>query len=403
MDTQDNVIVKAKADLEQEIEDQMEEVDTKIKNAVTDMDEFKTTMQKQIDDTLKADLALVKSSTSKLVNGFMGFNPATAGADCAAILAARSTQKDGTQWIMSQITKTLAIEVWCQKDSSGKFLSLGGDGSSKENAAGGCSTNPLISANPVSKKWIFPDGKVDGTKSPVQYQCEHNLMLKLCTSDSNVAEWKSDFWTKGGTLNADQAGDDKWATATEDIKTEAYSTKIGAEIEIVAMIKGNKIGRAVYAIHKEFQDKSLNFLINNGGVNMVIGKRVASKSSTNKPLYTRYMKRGGSTSFDMFIDTAGDLMVKQRNYGGSHNSWTRLSTTDRSVTSGCHRYSGIGGEHDCSGWRVQFEAAPITSYCNPTNQYGSNYKNTKGGVAPIINCGGARRTNIDFAILKNPK
>jgi hypothetical protein len=226
-------------------------------------------------------------------------------------------------------------------------------------------------------------------------------MLKLVTTDSNIQHYRAKFWSDAALLNEDQANDGDWEKSEDDIKAAAYMTPIGKTIEIVGMIKGVQVGRAVYNIRGEFQKRSLQYLVVHGGANMVIGQRDNKRSSTNKPFYNRYARRQGATPYDMFMDTAGDLMVRQRNYAGSTNSWTRLSTTDRSTSSGCHRYSGIGGDHYCNGWSLSYEAMPIVSYCYAQNRYGTNHKNTMGGST--ASCGSARVTNMDFAILKNPK
>ena len=230
-------------------------------------------------------------------------------------------------------------------------------------AATACDSNPLAAANPSTKRWVDPDASADNVANAKMEECETRLMIKLVTTDSDVRDWDAKFWSGEGLINENDANDDRWKKAKSDIKAQSFLTPIGEKIEIVGLINGVSIGRAVYTIKKEFRKRSLQYLVTHGGANMVIGARDNRMSSTSKPYYSRYAKRGGVSSYDMFLDTSGDLMVRQRNYGGSINSWTRLSTTDRSVTSGCHRYSGIGGDHYCNGWRLQYEAMPITSYC----------------------------------------
>jgi hypothetical protein len=133
-------------------------------------------------------------------------------------------------------------------------------------------------------------------------------------------------------------------------------------------------------------------------------------SSGDQPIYSNYMdQRGGNRGqkpYDMFVDTTGDLMSRRRNYGSSQDSWNRLSTSDKSGDSGGHVYGGFGGDHYQSGWRIQFEAAPISGYCSSYNFYGKKnggWRSYRGGATPYHNCGGPkRRSDIHFAIRKNP-
>jgi len=360
-------------------------------------------LKKEVEDTnalLKADLAALKTTVGKLEDGFLGFNEATPGDNCAHIKKARPQSVDGAHWIVSSTDKSKSVQVWCQNVKSA-YENMGGDGSTKMSAiAGGCEGNPLAGGNPSSKRWVDPDDNADNVDNAALKQCETRLMIKLVTTDSDTRDWDNKFWSSDGLVNEADANDDLWEKAESDIKATSFMTPIGATIEIVGLIRGVSIGRAVYNIKPEFRKRSLQYLVNHGGANMVIGTRDNKRSNTNKPYYGRYAKKGGVAAFDMFLDTAGDLMVRQRNYGGSQNSWTRLSTTDRSQTGGCHRYSGIGGDHYCSGWRLQYEAMPIISYCYAYNRYGNNHKNTKGGSN--AQCGSPRQVNLDFAILKNP-
>jgi len=402
LDKQDETISLETGKLRTTNEESRKASEDALAAAVTNFEELSDELKKDVDETnavLKADLAELKASVGKLTKGFLGFNEATPADNCAAIKEARPQSVDGAHWIVSALDKTKAVRVWC-KNINSVYTNMGGDASSKMSAATACDGNPLSLENPLSKRWVDPDATADDPSNAKLEQCETRLMIKLCTTDSDVRDWDSKFWTTQQLVNEADANEDTWAKAQNDIKAASYLTEIGETIEIVGLINGVQIGRAVYNIKSEFRKRSLQYLVTHGGPNMVIGSRDNRRSASNRPIFNRYMKKAGVAPYDMFLDTTGDLMVRQRNYGESQNSWTRLSTTDRSVTSGCHRYSGIGGDHYCGGWRLQFEAMPIVSYCYANNRYGNNHKNSKGGSTAT--CGSGRQTNVDFAILKNP-
>ena len=365
LDKQDETISLETGKLRTTNEESRKASEDALAAAVTNFEELSDELKKDVDETnavLKADLAELKASVGKLTKGFLGFNEATPADNCAAIKEARPQSVDGAHWIVSALDKTKAVRVWC-KNINSVYTNMGGDASSKMSAATACDGNPLSLENPLSKRWVDPDATADDPSNAKLEQCETRLMIKLCTTDSDVRDWDSKFWTTQQLVNEADANEDTWAKAQNDIKAASYLTEIGETIEIVGLINGVQIGRAVYNIKSEFRKRSLQYLVTHGGPNMVIGSRDNRRSASNRPIFNRYMKKAGVAPYDMFLDTTGDLMVRQRNYGESQNSWTRLSTTDRSVTSGCHRYSGIGGDHYCGGWRLQFEAMPIVSYC----------------------------------------
>ena len=66
------------------------------------------------------------------------------------------------------------------------------------------------------------------------------------------------------------------------------------------------------------------------------------------------------------------------------------------------RYGGLGGSHVHNGWTIDFEAAPLTGYCNPKNYYGSNNFRRLGGHFTLSSsCGsasGRRKVYMDFTI-----
>ena len=394
---------------EQRLEKKIEDVSASVTNRITKVVEPKiqavkdslvtleTKIKNDIDNDIKGKLLAVQ-------NAVVGANSALPADNCGAILKARPGSLDGKFWIKSKY-QSAALNVMCKKVGS-SFVSMGGDCTNKAQACASCEANPF--ENSKSDRWIDPDSNAEDTGNSKLSKCEDNLMIKLVTTDSNHANWDSSFWSSNSLMNEGNAGDTKWKSFRKDIKAKGYTTPIGKTIEIKALKDGTEIGRAFYNIKSAYQGKSLKWLMNSAGTNTVFATRDNGKSVKGRPIYTKYMKQQGGNHgqrpYDMFLDTTGDLVARQRNYAGSQNSWTRLSSTDRSGWKGCHCYSGIGGSHYCNGWRIQYEASPIVGYCGTYNRYGSNHRNTKGGPEPNTHCGGTKRqSNIDFAILKNPK
>jgi len=374
-------------------------VQPKIDEVKNSLVALETKIKKDIDDDIKIKLLAVQ-------NAVVGTNSALPAADCAAILKARPASVDGAYYVDSKYQSS-PLKVWCAKVGS-SFDSMGGDCSSKANACASCDAN--FFGYGESNRWVVTSGKnANDPGNSKSTKCEDNLMLKLVTTDGNKATWDSSFWSSSSLMNKQNAADSKWKGAREDIKAQGYLTPIGKTIEIVALKEKEQIGRAFYNIKSQYQGKSLKWLLQDSGAqNMVFATRDNGKSAKGRPIYSKFMKqRGGNHGqrpYDMFLDTTGDLVARQRNFGGAQNAWSRLSSTDRSGYKGCHVYTGLGGDHYCNGWRIQYEASPIVGYCGTYNRYGSNHENRKGGPEPNTHCGGDKRqSNIDFAILKNPK
>jgi len=391
-------------DLSAAVETSKNYADNAIENTVTpalakvasDLVALEEKIKKDIDEDIKTTL-------DKYEKVLMGTSTLTPAANCEAIRSAQSgAQVDGAYYVVSKY-QSAAVKVWCA-NVGGKFISLGGDCKSKATACASCSSNYFN--NPGRFLWVDPDANADDTGNSKSTDCEPALMVKLVTTDNHIAEYESKFWTSTDLMKPELAVDGKWQTATDDIKGPGYLTAIGKVIEIVASVKNKEVGRAIYNVKAKYQDKSLKWLLADQGTsNLQFADRDNGKSAKNRPMYSKHMyRRGGNRGqrpYDMFLDTTGHLVAKQRNYGGSQNSWSRLSTTDRSGWTGCHVYTGIGGDHYCNGWRIQYEASPIVGYCSTYNRYGSNHKNSKGGPTPNSNCGGAKRqTDVEFAILK---
>ena len=133
---------------------------------------------------VKADLVALKTEISKNVDGklagltkaVMGTSEALPAANCAAILAAKKFSPDGAYWIGSA---SAPIRVWCAK-VGGSFVSLGGDGSTKANAASDCFAQQLVSdySPSDSKKYIDPDANADNTNNAVKILCPGNGLTK---------------------------------------------------------------------------------------------------------------------------------------------------------------------------------------------------------------------------------
>jgi len=377
--------------------------DNKIDSVVTpavnkiaqDLTALETKIKQDIDNDIKKELESIKK-------GLVGTNSAMPAADCAAINVARPGSMDGIYYIDSKY-QSAAVRVWCAT-VSGKFVSRGGDCKSKAAACASCQDNHF--ENSAEKRWIDPDANANDPGNAKEENCEPDLMLKLVTTDSNIAEWDSSFWSSSSKMAADKAGDADWKGHKGDIKASGYYTAIGSKIQIIALSGSTEIGKAVYNIRSQYRSKSLKWLLHDqGSSNLNFATKDNGASTSGRPIYSKYMyQRGGNWGqrpYDMFLDTTGNLIARQRNYGGSQNSWSRLSSSDRSGWKGCHVYTGIGGDHYCNGWRIQYEASPIIGYCSTYNRYGKNHKNNKGGPTPNSHCGGNKRqSDIDFAILK---
>jgi hypothetical protein len=362
---------------------------------------LETKIKQDIDNDIKKQLEEIKAESLKVKKLLVGTNGALPAADCAAIKIARPNSEDGIYFIESKY-QSAPIMVWCAT-VGGKFVNLGGDCKSKATACASCMNNWFSTSD--ESRWIDPDSDANDPGNSKKITCEANLMIKLVTTDSNTADWDNGFWSSGSRKSKDKAGASKWKAHRGDIKGDGYYSAIGKSIEIIALKGTEEIGKAVYNIKSQYQKRSLKWLIHEqGSSNLVFASKDVSKSTSGKPIFSNHMKqRGGNhgqSPFDMFIDTDADLVAKQRNYGGSHDSWSRLSTTDRSGWKGCHVYTGIGGRHRCHSWRIAFESSPIVGYCHTYNRYGSNNRYV-GGHSPLHHCGGDKRqSNIDFAILK---
>ena len=112
------------------------------------------------------------------------------------------------------------------------------------------------------------------------------------------------------------------------------------------------------------------------------------------------------------IDTDFELVVRHRGWCRQDDGQARLSihTTNAALCKNGvwngHVFGGIGGTHRHSDWQVDFEAAPTTGYCDPSNRYGSDVYKRHSNNYVFSSCGGsanARRVNIDYMIERAPE
>jgi len=187
--------------------------------------------------------------------------------------------------------------------------------------------------------------------------------------------------------------------------TAAYNEPLGSILTIQGYVKDKLIGQASYNIKKEYQKTSLRTLVSTSRYkNHVIGIRDNSRSSTNQPV--RNLLNKARDGMDMFIDSKWNLRVWHDGLCSSNTNIARIGVDTAGSTLGCrhnaHTFGGIGGTHYQSGWQVDFEAAPLTGYCNPTNRYGSDQYHRHGGryVYSSCNQGGLKRLDLDYIIFQ---
>jgi len=101
-------------------------------------------------------------------SGLLGVSGAFAADSCGEILAKRSNAQVGEYWINSKIDKR-AVKLWCAKVGN-KFVSLGGNGDTKGQAAAGCYSQPLIMNN-LKGNWIDPNDNAEDPNNSVQKAC----------------------------------------------------------------------------------------------------------------------------------------------------------------------------------------------------------------------------------------
>ncbi len=222
--------------------------------------------------------------------------------------------------------------------------------------------------------WLDTDGV--GGNAAFRTQCEMilegggwTLLFNLDSGDNKRHTYDDvAFWTQAGS-----EGDPAQPLASGS-KTLAFSTLGGKEVMIIAHDNGKEMARGGYDLLAAYQNKTLMALFS-GGEATVSGNRKFQAGTVGATLNTkRDQKRVG----DPFVDpNNGEPLVINKQSGWSSNAnKTRLMTTATNGQYG-HTFSGIGGHHIHSGWGMNFESAPIASYCDCTNLYG-NANNLEG-------------------------
>jgi len=237
-------------------------------------------------------------------------------------------------------------------------------------------------------------------------------LMKLCTTDGAKRTWvDSGWWDNSGTHASQNAATmEKLIAYRGDVKTAAYNKPVGGGVAIIAYIGTKEVGRATYNIMKEFQGNSLRQMVASGSFdNKVIGKWDKARSSTNRPMRTNHLN-SGHDDIDMFVDTSWDLVTRHSGLGGAHSNRMRLGTKYTNAPNpynplrhgGGHTFGGIGGTHYHGSWQVDFEAAPITAYCNPRNQYGNNAFHRHRSHYVYSSCTQSQKKtiNVDYIIIK---
>ena len=103
----------------------------------------------------------------------------------------------------------------------------------------------------------------------------------------------------------------------------------------------------------------------------------------------------------MFIDNDHQLKVRHRGFCGASDNWARLSSNMNTCGNGGHTFGGIGGTHRHGDWQVDYEAAPMTGYCRPSNRYGSDATKRHSNNYVYSSCGAPHKTiNLDYVITK---
>lgn len=227
-------------------------------------------------------------------------------------------------------------------------------------------------------------------------------------------DYYSQFWIAESTLgdwnptNCEEA----YAWGSSDVKTEAYWTRaVGSQVTLV--VRGDEgvfIGKAVYPVLPEHQDKTLKQLLT-GPETVFTGTKDLSKSSGD--LRSTFQKGdhggscGDSTSCigDMFIDFDNALVANSQSGFNAQRNYNRLTTTYAKVPNyspNGHVFGGLGGSHVQGGWGADYESSPTFPYCPSFNAYGSSPGNQVGNgesnFAMQSDCLVGKSHRVDFAI-----
>ena len=111
----------------------------------------------------------LKKEIRAIQAGLFGVSAGFPAPNCQTILDKQPQAQAQAYWITSTIDKK-AVRLWCAKQGS-KFVSLGGDGSTKGQAAAGCFGQPLILGNSNSGLWVDPNPNAEDPNNAVQKSC----------------------------------------------------------------------------------------------------------------------------------------------------------------------------------------------------------------------------------------
>jgi len=236
-------------------------------------------------------------------------------------------------------------------------------------------------------------------------------MMKLCTSDGSKRGWSDYSWWGQNHQRTDLHNEKEGVSleriikARKDVMTKEYNAPLGPVLTIQGYVADKLIGQASYNIKKEYQKASLRNLVSESRYkNHIIGIRDNSRSSTDQPV--RKLINKARDGMDMFIDSKWNLRVWHDGLCNANQNIVRIGVDTAGSTLGCrhnaHTFGGIGGTHYQASWQVDFEAAPMTGYCNPTNRYGSDQYHRHNSHYVFSSCsqGGIKRLNLDYVILQ---
>ena len=308
----------------------------------------------------------------------------------------------------------------------------GADGSTQDKAVPSCLDVPSTTS---AQYWIDPNGgstadavlvfcdqTTDGGGWAVTASCKDALdkglsygdgvyMIDPTTPTTGANRYKvfCDMTTAGGgwtlLFNLDSgdgvrhAWDDTtfWqGAATEGSPFSAYagghkgqsyaSFPIPGEVLVLAHDQGTKKGYAAYDLLGPYHSRTFQWLASNLSDTVITTPRKAASGTVGASLN---VWRPQSLYGDLFIDHGEALMVNRQSGWSAGENKNRLATT-LSNSQYSHTFAGIGGRHFNSGYGALYEDAPIASYCDMTNLYGtsSNYTGYPGAsaYAPASTC-----------------
>lgn len=172
----------------------------KVDPAIKQVNNAMAALETKINNDVGKQLETVSGVVDNIMKSLKGTAAGLPGASCDDISKAHgAAMKDGEYWIDSKY-QTDSVLVFCQKVGS-KFVSMGGDGSNKANAAAGCEASSLVANNEADKKWIDPDANAEDTGNAAEKVCSYmtckDIKDKTKTTKSGVYKIKPKDWTSG--------------------------------------------------------------------------------------------------------------------------------------------------------------------------------------------------------------